>query len=144
MIRTLLLSLVLLAITSSASAQNLPNYDAKPDAFWQALEIQMYRSLAENVDGIAPQQLRNIVIFRSLYADRLDLSESVPVIIRLHRTSRNDEIRALAVAALQAINTFEARSYVRNRVSRSESDAARLVARDALVEALANFPLARR
>lgn len=136
MTRVILLIACVFALINTSAAQPFINFDSKSDAYWRALESQIKRTLDENVDGVATQQLRNVIVFRSLYADRVDLADAVPAIIRIHRKPSDQETRDLAVAALNAINSFEARSYVRNRVSSSEMIAARVATRDALSRAL--------
>lgn len=132
--------IVILAAPSAAQSRSV--YDGKPESFWQSLEAQITQSLEENVDGMATQQLRNVVIFRSLYADRVSMQGAAPAIIAIHRASSDSEMQALAVAALQSINSMEARSYIRRRVSKSAVDDARLATREILVDALANFAFA--
>lgn len=142
--RLILSTALTLFICTTAFADERNSYDNRSDLFWQLMELQITKSLRTNIDGTAGPQLKNIIIFRGLYGDRVEFTDAVRHIKRIHRRSIDKETRALAVAALNSIRSDEARHYLARHVSRDEAADARLATHQILIDALNNSALAYR
>jgi hypothetical protein len=142
--RFILSTALTLLISTTLIADGRTSYENRPDVFWQLMELQITESLRTNENGIAKPQLKNIVVFRGLYGDRVDFVDAVRHIKRIHQRSADKETRDLAVAALNAIRSDEARHYLSRHVSRDEIADARVVTRQILIDALNDFVIARR
>lgn len=142
--RLVLSAALTLFICTNTFADGRNSYDNRSDLFWQLMELQITESLRSNMDGTAAPQLKNIVVFRGLYGDRVEFADAVRHIKRIHRRSQDKETRNLAVAALNSIRSDEARHYVTRHVSREEATEARLATHQILVDALNGFALAYR
>jgi hypothetical protein len=142
--RLVLTTTLALFICTMAFADGRRSYENRSDVFWHLMELQITESLRTNMEGTADPQLTNIVIFRGLYGDRVEFTEAVRHIKRIHRRSQDPETRNLAVAALNSIRSDEARHYLARHVSREEATAARLATHQILIDALNGFAIAYR
>lgn len=128
-------SVLLIAVFAIPALAQPSSYENRSANWWRALEYQIIQSLDSEHADIKVQQLQNIITFNTFYRDRLDVSAAVPMITQIHRASKDAHVRALAVAALQSIDTVESRSYVNKKVHQDEIEDSR----DAMMSVLSSF-----
>lgn len=132
-----------LLLAVPAMAQSPSSYDDRPDSWWRALEYQLNTSLNSDLEGVQATQMKNAIAMTTLYRNRIDLRPSVPAIIAFHRNNDDPQMRALAVAALQSIDSMESRRYLRKKVQPDEMEAARVEMVAVLSAYTAGAPVAR-
>lgn len=120
-------AVVIAMFVTPALAQGQGTFESRPASFWRAFEAQTANSFASSIEDVKNSQLENVITISTLYRNHVDFSESVPAIIAYHKGATNPYHRALAVAALQSIDSWEARSYLRRKVKDEDMEAARNV-----------------
>ncbi len=121
-------SAVLIALfVIPASAQEHETLDERSENFWRLMELQVSQSFDSELENIKITQLENIVRMGALYRHKVNFSDSVPAIINYYKGCADEYGRALAIAALQSIDSVEGRSYLRKRINNDELESARSV-----------------
>lgn len=124
--KSILSTAVLVAIFAVPTLAQQPNsFDGKPDSWWRAVEYQITTSLQSNMESVQVSQMKNAIAMSTFYRNRIDLTASVPALIEFHQNCDDAQRRALAVAALQSIDSWEGRRYLRKKVSTDELEAGR-------------------
>lgn len=109
---SLLVALVLAAAAPAAQAQSQERSVYENDVVWQLAAEQVVRSLASEYDHVRGQTLKNVIVFATLYRDKVDVSPAVSAIADMAKNEVSSEHRRLAMAALQAIGSFRAKQHL--------------------------------
>jgi hypothetical protein len=120
-------ALLVPTLAPTATAQ-----EVRSDHAFRAIEMQMLTTLESGDYETQNVQLLNAIALATLYRQNIDLWQSVPAIIQIHKSTDSQLTRLRAVAALQTIDSFEARRYLSKHVSEDEVAASRV----AMIEAL--------
>lgn len=107
---------VILAVAAAgptAQAQSRAESEAYDSgAFWQLASKQVVQSLGSEHSHVRGQTLKNVIVFSTLYRDKVDLGAAVNVIATIAGNDDSREHRRLATAALQAIGSFRAKQHL--------------------------------
>lgn len=111
---SLLLIVALAAVAPSAQAQskqsNGSSYDS--DVLWQLASKQVVLSLGSEYGHVRAQTLKNVIVFSTLYRNKVDLGAAVSAIASIAGKDESSERRRLAMAALQAIGSYRAKQHL--------------------------------
>ncbi len=129
--------LLLLGLPTLAHAQDDNTYT--DDQKWQLVSLQMVESLESPISDVKTQALKNIIIYATLYRDKVDLSRTVSALRTVYEKDARADHRKLSLAALQAIGTSRAADYLARHVSAAEAEQCRLV----MASVLNDFYLSR-
>ena len=128
-----LFTLFILALTTlvpavQAQSQESAGSAYESDAVWQLASKQVVMSLDSEYDRVRGQTLKNVIVFSTLYRDKVDLGPAVGAIAAIARNDESSENRRLAMAALQAIGSFRARQHLAELKGISDDEYRLLVA----------------
>ena len=111
-VQSILAFIVLAAVALVPDAQAQESTPYESDVFWQLAAKQVVVSLDSENSHVRTQTLKNVIVFSTLYRDRIDLGVAVDAIADVATTDEMSENRQLARAALQAIGSFRAKNHL--------------------------------
>lgn len=118
---TLASALVLmLGFASVAQAQDRP-YDDKDEVWWGRLEMQLADALESPISQVKVQTMRHIIFFAANYPDKVDMGLSVPKLLDIYDYGEKEELRVLALAAIDAVGEEYAMQHLVAKVEREKS-----------------------
>jgi hypothetical protein len=132
MTRLLSVTVLCFALVVPVLAQSADKSKVRADHNQRATELQIKQSLENDDAEVQRIQLRNTIALATLHRNDMDFSQSVPAIVRIHKTSDDELMRSRAVAALQVIGSLDALRYLDRYVTADE----KLLSRAAMIEAL--------
>ena len=102
---------------------------------WHRNFTQQYReSLASPVASIREQTMQNIIVFATLHADEVDLSDTASDLFSIYRWDKNEAHRIMALMALRAIGDEYSMQRLGQHVAWERSDRVRRHTRAVLAE----------
>lgn len=125
--KTLFLFAVVLLVAAPTFAQNRQVVLEDTPIKWILNEEQLETALDSDITGVRMQSLENAIIFATLYRDKMSLSSVVDDIQDIYENDESRTNRKLAMAALQAIGTRKANTYLTRYVSPQETIEARTI-----------------
>ncbi len=118
---TLIAALLLaLGMASTLQAQDRP-YEDKDDAWWGRLEMQFASALESPIPQVKVQTMRHIIFFAANYPDKVDMGLSVPTLLDIYDYAAREDLRVLALAAIDAVGDEYAMQHLTARVERETS-----------------------
>lgn len=106
--RTVFVAIALFVAPLFAAAQT----QTPDDTWWARVAEQNAINVASSKANIQAQALKNTIYFATFYRGRMDLADSVAPIRSMCDKGAKGELRALALAALQTVGSFEALDYL--------------------------------
>lgn len=105
-----LLPLFIALVISFTPAMQAQSVEMQPqEVIWQLAAKQVVVSLQSDYAHVRSQTLKNVIVFSTLYRDRMDLESTVKSIASAAEHDSDDQNRRLALAALQSIGSFRAK-----------------------------------
>lgn len=124
-----LLSLFVAVLLTNAPVMHAQSVDTQPhEIIWQLAAKQVVVSLQSEYTHVRAQTLKNVIVFSTLYRDRMDVESTVNSVAEVARNDPNEQNRRLALAALQSIGSFRARQFLAELRGISDDEYRRLVA----------------
>jgi hypothetical protein len=111
---------LMIGFASMAQAQDRP-YDDKGELWWTNLNAQLAEGLKSPIRDVKVQTMRHIIFFAANYPDKADMRLSVPQLLDIYDNDDKEELRVLALAAIDAIGEDYAMRYLVDRVEQERS-----------------------
>lgn len=127
-VQSILAFIVLAAVALVPAAQAQESTPYESDVFWQLAAKQVVVSLDSENSHVRMQTLKNVIVFSTLYRDRIDLGVAVDAIADVATNDEMSENRQLARAALQAVGSFRAKNHLARLQGIEDSEYRTLVA----------------
>ncbi len=118
---------LILLIATSALAQDRPAKFVEEDVRWALIAEQIRVSLESTHESIKTQTLKNVIVFATLYRDKIDLADQVRLLCNTYEKLDSAKHRRLTLAALQAIGSHRAYDFVLRNATKAEFEEGRLV-----------------
>lgn len=108
-----LLTLFATVIITFAPAMQAQSVETYPDeVVWQLAAKQVVLSLKSDHAHVRTQTLKNVIVYSTLYRDRVDLRSTLKSVAEVAESDPSVQNRRLALAALQAVGSFRAKQYL--------------------------------
>lgn len=126
--KPLLTVFVALVFTYVPNMQAQKMHTQPGEVVWQLAAKQVVVSLRSDLTHVRSQTLKNVIVFSTLYRDRMDLESTVKAVAEVAENDPSEQNQRLAMAALQAIGSFRARQHLADLEGIADNEYRTLVA----------------